>query len=410
MAKPIKRVEKDFFLNVLYNDQVPIMYLRDRSEYILTLDKPARKELFLKPNRPIGSLNIKDKMDLMFKYQGQVISFTVEVSSFEKEGIVAALPEFLYKNLDRAYSRIGVPSDLDVQFTFFGDQYNLAFPRVTEYEEEEIGGFVRDMDSRNLSGLIAQMGSWVQGYADGYKFVIFKNVKPASWEERIIAETGKVLYLPSTHVSFLTSDSHPKKRLITEDLFRQYLESTGVNPAHTGEAVARFVKGKFDKGIFSDLWVPILFQEYVIGYIHAWISDKNKPPFDYTVVDTLCQFAAVLAYSFHTNGFFEEGKIRDTSFDGRVIDISASGLLFAYPQSGLASALQLDTELAVQFSALKRTVSTNARIVRRYRDSTHYYFGCRFLDMVPEDMRFLFEFLYGKPLTDKDAVFLSGQV
>jgi hypothetical protein len=30
--------------------------------------------------------------------------------------------------------------------------------------------------------------------------------------------------------------------------------------------------------------------------------------------------------------------------------------------------------------------------------------------MAPEDLRFLFEFIYGKPFTDSDAAFLTGQV
>jgi hypothetical protein len=349
-------------------------------------------------------------MDLMFQYQRRVISFSVEVKALEKGYIVADAPEFLYKNLDRSYSRIDVPPDLDVYFTFLGDRYNLAFPKVTEYEPEEIGEFVRNMDPRDLTGLITQMRTWIQSYADGHKFVIFKDVHPASREERILAETGKALFLPSTREQFPDSDPYPKKRLITKEIFKRYLESLGATPAYANEFLIRFVKGKFNKGIFSDLWVPILFQEYVIGYIHAWISDRDKSPFDHKVVDILYQFAKVLAYSFHINGFFEEGRIKDTSFEGKVIDISASGLLFAYPHSGLTSALLPDTELGINFSALKRTVKTNARIVRRYRDSSHSCFGCQYLDMAPEDMRFLFEFLYGKPLTDQDAIFLSGQV
>jgi hypothetical protein len=32
------------------------------------------------------------------------------------------------------------------------------------------------------------------------------------------------------------------------------------------------------------------------------------------------------------------------------------------------------------------------------------------MDMEPEDMRFLFEYIYGKPFTDTEAEFLSGQV
>jgi hypothetical protein len=198
MATPIKRIEKDFLLKVLYDEQIPIMYLRDRTEYILLLDKPAKSELVFKADRPIGKLKIRQKLDLMFDYRGQVVIFAVEVSAFKDDMITAEAPEFLYKNLDRSYSRIGTPSDLQVQFTFLGDRYSLSFPRVTEYEKGEIGDFIRDLDPRNLSGLIEQMAGWIKGYANGYKLVIFKEVKPSSAEERIVAETGKTLYLAST--------------------------------------------------------------------------------------------------------------------------------------------------------------------------------------------------------------------
>jgi hypothetical protein len=176
------------------------------------------------------------------------------------------------------------------------------------------------------------------------------------------------------------------------------------------EAAARFIKAKFDSGIFSDAWIPVLFQEYVIGYIHIWINKEGKLPFDYGVIDTLYQFAKILAYSLKINGYFETGKLRNEPFEGKVIDISASGLLFAYPQSPLSTALLPDSELSVKILAPRRAVSANAKIVRRYKDNTQGYFGCRFLDMAPEDMRFLFEFIYGKPFTDTDASFLAGQV
>jgi len=176
------------------------------------------------------------------------------------------------------------------------------------------------------------------------------------------------------------------------------------------DACSRFIKQKHDSGTLSDLWVPILFQEYVIGYIHIWINTEGKPPFDYGVIDTLYQFAKILAYSLKINGYFETGKLKNEPFEGKIIDISASGLLFTYPNSPLASTLLLDSELAVRLMAPRRTVNAKARIVRRYKDSIQGYFGCRFMEMAPEDLRFLFEYIYGKPFTDSDAGFLSGQV
>jgi hypothetical protein len=267
-----------------------------------------------------------------------------------------------------------------------------------------------NLDPKNLQGLIDQMAVWIRTCASGYKMIIFKEVKPTSTEERIVAESGKTLYLPSTLANFPQSDPYPKKRLITEEMFRRYLESTGVDPQYIDDAINRFIKQKFDAGFFSDAWIPILFQEYVIGYIHIWINKEGKLPFDYNVVETLYQFAKVLAFSLKINGYFDTGRIKNEPFEGKIMDISASGLLFAYPHSNFSTALLPDSELAVQIAVPKRNIRATAKIVRRYKDSSMGYFGCRFLDMAPEDMRFLFEYLYGKPFTDSDAVFVAGQV
>jgi hypothetical protein len=179
---------------------------------------------------------------------------------------------------------------------------------------------------------------------------------------------------------------------------------------HLQEVLDRFIKSKFDIGILSDIWVPILFREYVIGYIHAWINQKGIPPFNFSTIDTLYQFAHVYAFSIKTNGYFDAGKLKNEPLSGKIIDISASGMLFAYPHSSLSVPLTPESELAIKMTAPNRTIRCNAKIVRQYTDSSIGYFGCRFLDMAPEDMRFLFECIYGKPLTDSDAAFLSGQV
>jgi hypothetical protein len=410
MATSIKRIEKDFLLKVLYDEQIPIMYLRNRTEYILYLEKPAKSEVFLRSDRPIPGLKPKKKLELIFDYRGQIIFFPVSVSIVKDEHIIADSPEYLYKNLDRSFSRVNTPSDLLVQFTFRGDRYSLSYPKISEYESGAIGEFMANLDPKNLTKLIDQMASWIKGYANGYKLVIFKGVKPVITEECIIAETGKIFYIPSTLTPFPDVDPYPKKKIVTFDMFKRYLESTGVDQEFTEEAVNRFLKAKYDAGFFSDAWVPVLFQEYVVGYIHIWINKEGKLPFDYSVIETLNQFSKVLAFSLKVNGYFDKGRMRNEPFEGKIIDISASGILFTYPQSTLSSSLLPDSELAVKLSSPKRTISAHAKIVRRYKDAAMGYFGCRFLDMAPEDLRFLFEYIYGKPFTDLDASFLAGQV
>jgi len=410
MATPIKRIEKDFLIKVLYDEQIPVMYIKSKTQYVLTVEKPTKGQMFFKSDRPIEGIKSHKKLDLMFDYRGQVIMFSVEILECRDEHIIALEPEALYKNLDRSFSRVSTPTDLQVQFTFLGDRYSLTYPKVTEYDTLDPATLINSSNPQNLSGLIGQMALWIKNYATSYKLVIFKDVKPSTTEERLLAETGKALFIPSTLGPLPAEDPYPKKRIITEGIFHRYLESTGVDPKYLDEASARFVEQKHKAGISSDLWVPILFQEYVVGYVHIWVSKDGMMPFDYGVIDNMFQFSKILAYSLKLNGYFESGKLRNEPFEGKIIDISASGLLFTYPNSTFANALMPDSELAVRLMTGHRTVNAKAKIVRRYKDNIQGYFGCRFVGLEPEDLRFLFEFIYGKTFTDEDAAFLSGQV
>jgi len=410
MSTPIKRIEKEFLLKVLYDEQIPLMYLKGQTQYVLYIEKPTKGEMYFRADRPIDGLKIRKKIDLMFDYRGRVIKFTADIISIKDEHIVAEEPEFLYKNLDRSFSRVSVPADLQVQFSFLGDRYSLSYPKIPEFENEDSGDFIKKLDPKNLTDLIGQMEAWIKTYASGYKLIIFRDQKPVSTEERLVAETGKSLYIPSTAGAIPNEDPYPKKRLITEEIFKRHLESTGVDIQFINDAYVRFLRQKHSSGILSDLWVPILFQEYVVGYIHIWINKEGRLPFDYGTIDTLYQFAKILASSLKINGYFETGKLKNDPFEGKIIDISASGLLFSYPNSVLSSVLMPDNELTVKLVTPHRLVNAKARIVRRYKDNIQGYFGCRFLDIAPEDLRFLFELIYGKPFTDNDAAFLSGQV
>ncbi|MDR2245775.1 MAG: PilZ domain-containing protein [Treponema sp.] len=410
MATPIKRIEKDFFLKVLYDEQLPIIFLRNRTEYVLRVEQPVKDKISFLSDRPIPDLKHREKMNLIFEYQEKIITFTVEIRSLRANHITAAVPEFMYKNLGRSHSRVVTPPDLQVQFTFREERYSLSFPKITDYDSGEITEFMEKLNPPDLNGLIAQIGTWIKGFASNFKLVIFKDTQPTTAEEKLLAETGKAIYLPSTLGTLPAVDPHPKKRLVTGDMLKRYLESAGVGKEHLDETAARFIRSKFEGGIFSDAWIPILFQEYVIGYLHVWINTEGLPPLNDEVMETLFQFARVLAFSLKINGYFDSGLLDNEPFMGNVIDISASGLLFAYPISDLSMALRTDSELSVRLNSPKRGIDATVQIVRQYNDKTTSYFGCRFLDIAPEDIRFLFEFIYGKPFTDEDAYFLMGHV
>ncbi len=409
MATPIKRIEKDFLLKVLFDEQIPLMMKFGRAEYVMTVEEAPKHSMKMRGNRPVEGIRRGAKLELMFDYRGQAISFTAIAEDAKDQSLSVEAPEFLYKNLTRSFSRVTTPADLKVVFSFHGDRYDLAFPKTTEYEPAESPVYSDVFDPSNIKELVNQLSAWAFDAASGHKLAMFRDAKPTSIEERIVAETGKALFIPSTQSDIPSVDPHPKKRIITDDVFKRFLESNGTDKLYVDDAAARFLKGKRDAGLYSDLWAPILFQEYVIGYIHLWIDTVGKPPFDPSVLDTLYQFSKVLAYSLKMNGYFKNATLKKDAFPGKVIDVSASGLLFSNPSASLATSLLPDSEIDIQLVAGKRTVRTPARIVRRYKDASAHYFGCRYTEIAPEDLRFLFEYLYGKPFTDADATFTAAQ-
>jgi hypothetical protein len=107
------------------------------------------------------------------------------------------------------------------------------------------------------------------------------------------------------------------------------------------------------------------------------------------------------------------GFIKKESLEGKLIDISVSGILFAYPYPILSALLgpkSSELSITIALPSPPRSITPHVRIVRRYHDPVQHYYGCRFLDLAPEDTDCLFECIYGRPFTDADAAFLSGQV
>jgi hypothetical protein len=46
--------------------------------------------------------------------------------------------------------------------------------------------------------------------------------------------------------------------------------------------------------------------------------------------------------------------------------------------------------------------------MRKYKIKDIYFYGIQFLEVAPEDFRFLFEHVYGRPFADADDRFWEG--
>jgi hypothetical protein len=406
MSTSIKRVERTFLLSAVYNERTPVTYLRNRVEYSLTIEEIAKTTIRLAANCPIKGLSSKSKVTLLFTYKGMHFSFSTGVVAVQDEHITVLIPEMVYKNLDRSFARVSLPEGVEVQCRYLDDAYVLPFPLIALADSSYSEDIASNKPCPPVKTVLSLMAAWAQSYADGVKMISFKDTKPTTTEENILAERGKTIYLPSVQDGFPSESS--ESTIVTEKLFQEYVKSHQLGKPE--EALKRFFHDKASEQIRADIWVPLLFHEYVIGCIRLWKTSNDKQVFDKTVLENARHFAADMVIAMKASGYFSAGYLKDKIIQGKIADMSASGFRLAYPVTAFSVAsLRVEGEIAVKIITPKRTISTTAKIVRQYKSNNVSFLGCRFINMEPEDMRFFFECIYGKPFTDSDAI-LSGAV
>jgi hypothetical protein len=418
MSTQIKGIEKEYFLSKLLGEQIPIMYIYNRKDYIFKVDKISKEAMAFITAEVVEGLVASKRMNLMFDYKGLIISFAVEIKDVNQKTITTSLPDMLYKNLDRSNSRVSVPTDLQIQLMSMEDRYSLPYPKSPLFEIPDGSTFPPGMDPKDFNAIKARLLKVVNECADGYKIVYYStSVIPEKLEERLVAESGKTLFVPSTTDNMPTFTKEQQKYMVTTEVFKRYFESIGVGEAFLDQTIEHFIKDKHDEDLLGALWVPLLFQEYVVGYIFVWKSKPTvgviKPtirPFNMALVETVRQYSKWLVFSLKEREYFEVGHMKDRIIDGRIIDISASGLRFAVANSFVFLTLQPGVEIAVTMVFPQRDIQANIKIKRRYKEGSFIYLGCSFLNMSPDDAQYLFSFLYGKPKHGSAEVLLSGNV
>jgi hypothetical protein len=265
---------------------------------------------------------------------------------------------------------------------------------------------------KDLRAPVKDLHAWAGGVADGHEVVVFGKGKVRRLEERLVAETGLTLFIPQAGEGLPEKDPSPEGRLITGNRFLRGLERLGIEPGAVVKMRESFIKGKERQGISSEVWAPVLFQEYVMGCVHLWTVRDGSPPLDKKAAETVVQFTRMIAYALKEGGHFESRRMKDEAFEGKLINISVSGLLFECPPEYPGAAPGPGAELGVALETPGRNIQAGARVMRRVlsRSYSAIDLGCRFLNMAAEDERFLFEYLYRKPFSARGEGFLAGGV
>ena len=123
---------------------------------------------------------------------------------------------------------------------------------------------------------------------------MLRNKVPTTYEEKIMSKTGKIIWFPSVEEGLVNERVFPEDALFKQDDLYSYEEQEGLSREEIDDKLARIKKGKMNRGFFSQLYCPILYNEYFIGYIYLLNRLERNIEISLDIVKYVYEFSRIL--------------------------------------------------------------------------------------------------------------------
>jgi len=404
MGTEVGRIEKEFVFKSLADGQVSCDVHGAQREVACRFSGMREDRLELSPlEGTLDGISVGEEVRVFFYLKNNYLTFASKVIEVTPDLLTVQQPPGVYKNLQRKYERVKLQGAIDVSFSLQGTKVELNFPKSDRYSAVEPPQKNVAFDERRINEVVKAFRVKMQTMTTDNKIMMLRDRLPRQWEEKTIVRLGKTLWIPSTAEDFPSRDPFPDDRVITKAELVALEEEAGAPAYVITSKLGNILYEKTKKDIVSEVWVPVLYNEYVVGFIHAWNTGARRERISRDTMEYIQQFAKVLCYALVTNGYFKVENSTERRYEAPIIDLSASGLLFAHSSADLVKELLVhtDLELTIQMDArppalAARTIRVGGRIMRKFRDAENGYFGVLFLRIEPEDFQHLFRYLYGK--------------
>ncbi|GAB1432583.1 hypothetical protein MASR2M29_12080 [Spirochaetota bacterium] len=408
MAQPVKNIEKEFLMQEAMKQRNPITMRVGGGKWPVKLILIENNKFTILHDVPLAMLKKGTVCSFYFVLRDQEISFQSIIIEPGENRLVLSMPEKMQKNSARRFSRLSPPKDLSVSFSLEGELYSLDFPTSSAYGTSRAPDPSPDFRASDLKELVSDFDKKALTIGNERSISMFKDKKPSSIEEELAASFGRCFYLPNAQSNIPVIDPFAERTILTREDFIRHFCSKGMEQSRAEYELEMLEQKKSLSGLASELIVPIVFQKYSIGCARIANSDTTKASFDLGMVESFMSFSKIFAWSLKLHGYFKDAPRIAGSFRPQVIDISLGGMQFACNKDALIHAIKEGNPISLKISTQKRSINVAGIIRSSYYGSTEAYHGIEFSMMEPEDFRFLYESLYGRPLKDSDFDSVEG--
>jgi len=400
MGAKVGRIVKEFVFKSLLDQQIKIDLHGHKKTLSGVLVEVGENQLELEcASQDLEKFEPDEQVRVFFYLQNNYHTFEATIIEKQDGHIFLTHPEGVYKNPQRKFERIKLKTSTEVFFTLQGKRVELNFPKAERPVPEAEPEIAEDFAVTGIQRLTREFRQKMSKIVSTNDITMMRNKIPATYEENLMAATGKMLWIPSVDEDFISVDPFPEERIIIKKELIKYEESFNT-PVHIiNSKLGNILYEKQKKKIFSEVYCPILYDQYLVGYLYIANQDETRKRISRDTIDYLYDFARVLSYSLKLNGYFASEISGEQRYDAPIIDISASGLLFAHTLPSLAKDLLIHTDIDLTLKIMDKKMIIGSRVRRKFKDNKKCYFGVQFLEFADEDFRYLFEMLYGRPYT-----------
>lgn len=409
MGKPVGRIEKEFVFKSLVDEGASADLHSRKREIRVAFAGMREGQIDLKPVQgDFAGFETGEEVRVFFYLKNNYHTFNSRILSMEAKRVVIADPGGVYKNLQRKHERVKPARDIEVWFSLKGKKVELNFPKTEHFQSVELPKKASEHPQGKIEELIGSFREKLAPHATENTIQMLRDRLPRTFEEKILVRLGKCLWIPSTEEDWPQKDPFPDGRIVTKGELIKLEEEEGLAPYLITAKLGNILFEKTKNDIFSELYCPIIYFEYLVGYIHLINRGEKRERISRDVLDQCCQFAKVLCWALMQNGYFRSETNQERRFEAPILDLSASGILFAHHSMDLSKEILVHTDLDMTFRIGRRSFVVGTRIMRKFRDDRATYFGAQFMKMAPEDFRLLFETLYGKPFDEELGMLWEG--
>jgi hypothetical protein len=405
MGSCIGRIEREFILQALFTKKIPLSVHGEKKELQGELIRLDDSGLDIKLSED-GHFSSREKVRVFFPFYGHVMTFNSEIVR-NGQCITLDPPKEIYKNLQRKYERVVPPEGITASFVLANTKVVLKYPRIDDYDPVDVPEVSEGFDYSNIKNLVEDFRQKIHAMNAVESIVMFRGKEAQSLEELLVSRTGKILFVPDTEKGIPESGEYDYGRIITAATIVSLMEQTHDTLYDLERFQFEFQQKKRD-GIHSEMIFPIIYHAYVTGFIRVAKEGDDDSPFTSGEFSYVNDFSRVLAYALKIFGYFKDEEKGEGEFSPEIIDVSASGLLFSHPSQELKLSLLLYNDLTLTLKVGHRRMDISSRVMRKYPEKNTSCYALQFMDIKPEDFRFLFDYVYGKDFAPEDESLWEG--